>query len=76
MKETFDQGWAADPFKEQFPEMSDRDASHLDEINKAITLLSMADMITYSQFNNIRQKRFPKLVSDYVSKARKKEKMK
>ena len=30
MSETFEQGWAARPFKEQFPELSDKEAERLD----------------------------------------------
>lgn len=70
MSETFEQGWAARPFKEQFPELDDADAERLDKINSAITLLSMADMLTFSQTDAIRQKKMPKVVSAAVSKAR------
>lgn len=38
MSETFEQGWAARPFKEQFPEPSDREADRLDRLNCAIML--------------------------------------
>lgn len=68
MKKTFEQGWAARSFKEQFPDLSDKDAVHLDQVNHAITMLLMADMITSSQCSAIRQKRFPKLVSKLVNK--------
>lgn len=70
MKETFEQGWAARPFKEQFPELSDNEAERLDKINTAITLLSMADLLTFSQTDAIRQKKMPKVVSAAISKAR------
>lgn len=70
MADTFEQGWAARPFKKQFPELSNSDAQKLDEINEAITLLSLTDMLTNSQFDAIRSKRFPKMVSRLVHKAR------
>ena len=70
MKKTFEQGWAADPFKDQFPELEEKDAKHLDNVNHAITMLLLSDMITSSQCDNIRSKRFPKLVSKYVNKAK------
>ncbi len=70
MKETFEQGWAARPFKEQFPELIDDEAERLDKINAAITLLSMADLLTFSQTDAIRQKKMPKVVSAAISKAR------
>lgn len=71
MSDTFDQGWAARPFKEQFPELSDKEADHLDKINHAITIMLIADLITDSQRDAIRMKRFPKLVSKVVNAARK-----
>ena len=73
MKETFEQGWSARPFKEQFPELPDADARKLDEVNKAISTLYFDDMLTYSQMDAIRDKKFPRLVSKAVSQARKKE---
>ena len=39
MKETFEQGWSARPFKEQFPDLTDIEAQRLDEVNKAISTL-------------------------------------
>lgn len=66
MIRTFEQGWAARPFKEQFPEIPDKEAERLDRLNKAITDMAMADLITPSQCDAIRQKRFPKLVSEVV----------
>lgn len=66
MTTTFEQGWAARPFKEQFPELPDREAARLDRLNAAITDMSMADLLTSSQRAAIRQKRFPKLVSEVV----------
>lgn len=67
---TFEQGWAARPFKEQFPELDDKAAERLDRLNMGITEMLMADLITDSQAHAIRQKRFPKLVSALVAKAR------
>ena len=73
MKDTFEQGWSARPFKEQFPELSDADARKLDEVNKAISTLYFDDMLTDSQLDAIRGKKFPRLVSKAVSQACKKE---
>lgn len=70
MAEIFEQGWSARPFKQQFPELSDSEADLLDKINEAITRLYMADCLTDSQKDMIRQKKFPKLVSSVISKAR------
>lgn len=70
MGETFEQGWAARPFKEQFPELSGKEAKRLDDINAAITLLSIAGILTFSQSDLIRRKRMPKVVSAAISKAR------
>lgn len=70
MDETFEQGWAARPFKEQFPELDDKAAARLDSINKAITTLMMSDCLTFSQADAIRQKKFPKVVSVAINKAR------
>ena len=66
MSQTFEQGWAARPFKEQFPFLPDREADRLDRLNKAITDMAMADLITGSQLDSIRHKRFPKLVGEVV----------
>ena len=71
MKITFEQGWSARPFKEQFPELSDADARKLDEVNKAISTLYFDDMLTDGQLDAIRDKKFPRLVSEAVSQARK-----
>ena len=38
-RRTFEQGWAAKPFKEQFPDMDTDVATRLDRINEAITKL-------------------------------------
>lgn len=66
MSQTFEQGWAARPFKEQFPFLPDREAERLDRLNRAITDMVMADLITNSQLDSIRRKRFPKLVGEVV----------
>jgi len=71
MNKTFSQGWAAEPFKRQFPEMDEKDAAHLDRLNHAITDMLLSDLLTQSQVDGIRQKRFPKLVSKYVSRIQK-----
>ena len=71
MKDTFEQGWSARPFKEQFPELTDIEAQKLDKVNEAISTLYFDDMLTYSQMDAIRYKKFPRLVSEAVSQARK-----
>lgn len=71
MSETFEQGWAARPFAEQFPELPADRAEYLDRLNRGITDLYLADLITPSQMDSIRQKRFPKVVGYEVGKARK-----
>ena len=71
MKETFEQGWSARPFKEQFPELTDIEAQKLDKVNEAISTLYFDDMLTDSQMYAIRTKKFPRLVSEAVSQARK-----
>lgn len=71
MKDTFEQGWSASPFKEQFPELSDADARKLDEVNKAIYLLYFTDLITHAQNVSIRNTKFPKMVKGLLNKARK-----
>lgn len=70
MSSTFEQGWAARPFHDQFPELPERTATYLDKVNDAITLMLVSGMITDSQCRNIRDKRFPKLVSEKVMAAR------
>jgi hypothetical protein len=70
MTDTFEQGWAARPFKEQFPELDDKAADRLDRLNMGITDLYMGDLLTDSQVEAIRQKKFPKLVSKAVNAAR------
>ena len=74
MSDTLEQGWAARPFKEQFPELDDKVADRLDRLNLGITDMLIADLITDSQAHAIRQKKFPKLVSKEVSAARSKNK--
>ena len=73
MKNTFEQGWSAKPFKEQFPELSDTDAKNLDEVNKAICLLYFTDLTTHAQNVSIRNTKFPKLVKKLLNQARKKK---
>ena len=73
MKITFEQGWSARPFKEQFPELSDFEAQRLDKVNEGIYRLYFDDMLTDDQLYTIRDKKFPRLVSEAVSQARKKE---
>ena len=71
MKITFEQGWSARPFKEQFPELSDFEAQRLDKVNEGIYRLYFDDMLTDDQLYAIRDKKFPRLVSKVVSQARK-----
>ena len=71
MKITFEQGWSARPFKEQFPELSDFEAQRLDKVNEAISTLYFDDMLTDDQLYTIRDKKFPRLVSEAISQARK-----
>ena len=71
MKITFEQGLSARPFKEQFPELSDFEAQKLDKVNDAVSTLYFDDMLTDGQLDTIRDKKFPRLVSEAVSQARK-----
>ena len=71
MKDTFEQGWSARPFKEQFPELTDTEAQRLDKVNEGIYRLYFDDMLTDGQLYTIRDKKFPRLVSEAVSQARK-----
>lgn len=71
-RRTFAQGWSAASFKIQFPDMDTDVATRLDRINEAITTLFLGDMITESQMNAIRQKKFPKMVGREVAKMDKK----
>jgi len=72
LSETFEQGWSARPFKEQFPELQDVVAARLDRLNHAITDMLMAGLITDSQANAIRTKKFPKFVGEQISAVRRK----
>ena len=71
MKITFEQGWSARPFREQFPELSDFEAQRLDKVNEGIYRLYFDDLLTDAQLYAIRDKKFPRLVSEAVSQARK-----
>ena len=71
MKITFEQGWSARPFKEQFPELPDSEAQRLDKVNEGIYRLYFDDMLTDSQLDAIWDKKFPRLVSKVLSQARK-----
>ena len=73
MKDTFEQGWSARPFKEQFPELTDIEAQKLDKLNEAISTLYFDDMLTDAQLDAIRDKKFPRLVSKAVNQARNKK---
>ena len=71
MKITFEQGWSARQFKEQFPELTDLEAQKLDKLNEAITMLYLDDLLTDKQLYAIRDEKFPCLISEIVSQARK-----
>jgi len=71
MKVTFAQGWTARPFKEQFPELTDTEARKLDKLNEGICRLYLDDLLTDEQLYAIRDEKFPRLVSEIVSQARK-----
>ena len=73
MKITFEQGWSARPFKEQFPELSDFEAQRLDKVNEGIYRLYFDDMLTDDQMYKIRDEKFPRLVSEAVNQARNKK---
>lgn len=73
MSETFEQGWAARPFKEQFPELDDKTAERLDRLNTVLVEMLLNDLITPAQSATIREKRFPKLVAKEVNKARRRK---
>lgn len=66
MSGTFEQGWAARPFAQQFPEMNADEAKRLDHINTSITTLYMAGLLTDSQVKAIREKKFPRVVTKAV----------
>lgn len=67
---TFEQGWAARPFKEQFPHMRDDDAKQLDAINEAVTTLYMSGILTEGARDSIRRKRVPRAVAEALERAR------
>lgn len=71
MNQTFEQGWAARPFKEQFPQLTKEEAEHLDKLNKYITYLRFADMLTDSQADTMRQKKMPRAVGKALDAAAK-----
>ena len=73
LKVTFEQGWSARPFKEQFPELSDFEAQRLDKVNEGIYRLYFDDMLTDDQLYKIRDEKFPRLVSEAVSQTRNKK---
>ena len=75
MKITFEQGWSARPFKEQFPELSDFEAQRLDKVNEGIYRLYFDDMLTDDQLYKIRDEKFPRLVSEAVNQVRNKEEL-
>jgi hypothetical protein len=66
MSRTFEQGWAARPFAEQFPEMDAQESKRLDHINTSITTLYLAGLLTDSQVKEIREKKFPRVVTKAV----------
>lgn len=71
MSHTCEQGWAARPFKEQFPQLTDAEAGHLDKLNSYITYLRFADMLTDSQADTMRQKKMPRAVGKALDAAAK-----
>ena len=68
--ETFEQGWAARPFAEQFPELPADRAAWLDRLNRGITDMLISGLVTDSAADAVRNKKFPKIVSKEVAKAR------
>ena len=68
--ETFEQGWAARPFGEQFPELPPDRAAWLDRLNAGITDMRMSGLMTDSAADAARKKKFPKIVSEEIAKAR------
>ncbi len=65
-EQTLIQGWSAPSFKQQFPQLSEAQADRLDTLNRAITQLRMAELLTDAQVAALRQKKFPKLVARYL----------
>ena len=68
--ETFEQGWSARPFAEQFPELPADRAAWLDRLNKGITDMRLSGLMTDSAVDAARSKKFPKIVSQELAKAR------
>lgn len=68
--ETFEQGWAARPFAEQFPELPAGRAAWLDRLNMGLTNMLLSGLMTDSAANAARNKKFPKIVSHELAKAR------
>ena len=68
--ETFEQGWAARPFAEQFPELPAGRAAWLDRLNRSLTDVYLSGLMTDSAANAARNKKFPKIVSQELAKAR------
>lgn len=68
--ETFEQGWAARPFAEQFPELPADRAAWLDRLNVGITDMLLSGLMTDSAVDAARNKKFPKIVSRELAKAR------
>lgn len=66
--ETFEQGWAARPFAEQFPELPKEASDRLDRLNAAVTDLYLADMLTQSEVDRARKK-FGRVVGRELAKA-------
>lgn len=66
---TFEQGWAARPFAEQFPQLDAATAKRLDDYNHAITTLRLGGLLTDSQSDVIRSKKMPKVVGEALSAA-------
>lgn len=66
--ETFEQGWAARPFAEQFPELPKEASDRLDRLNAAVTDLYLADMLTQSEVERARKK-FSRVLGRELAKA-------
>lgn len=64
---TFEQGWTARPFKQQFPQLDTLAADTLDRLNMAIVELYMREMLTDAEVLKIRTKRFPRVVAEVLS---------
>ena len=68
--ETFEQGWAARPFAEQFPELPAGRAAWLDRLNRGLTDMLLNGLMTDSAADAARHKKFPKIVAQELAKAR------